>query len=73
VEVWYTFNLGPLRLGEEKRKKIETTEVKYNGLPITMGGHKKSQCMKTLRRTYSAQTPAKQNHSLASSFLDSNK
>jgi len=30
-----------LRIGEEKRrKKIETTAAKYNGLPITMGGHK---------------------------------
>jgi len=38
-----------LRLGEGKkkkerrkkeRKKIETTAAKYNGLPITMNGHK---------------------------------
>jgi len=30
-----------MRLGEEKeeRRKIETTGVKYNGLPITVGGH----------------------------------
>jgi len=28
-----------LRLGEEKRKNIETTAAKYNGLPITMGSH----------------------------------
>ena len=26
---------------EERTRKIETTGVKYNGLPITMGGHKK--------------------------------
>jgi len=29
------------RIGEEKRRKIETTAAaKYNDLPITMGGHK---------------------------------
>jgi len=44
VEVWQTSNLRRLRLGEEKKidrkKKIEeTTGQKYNGLPITMGGH----------------------------------
>ena len=35
MEVWWTSNLRPLRLGEEKRrrKKIETTGQKYNGLP----------------------------------------
>ena len=27
------------RIGEEKRRKIETTAAKYNDLPITMGGH----------------------------------
>jgi len=36
-----------LRLGKEKkkerrRKKIETTAEKYNGLPITMGGDNNS-------------------------------
>jgi len=45
VEVWYTSNLRPLRIGKEKRrtkkKKIETTAAKYNGLPITVGGHNK--------------------------------
>jgi len=25
---------------EERRKKVGTTGVKYNGLPITMGDHK---------------------------------
>jgi len=30
VEVWQTYNLRPLRLGEEKRKKIEITGQKYN-------------------------------------------
>jgi len=25
---------------EERRRKIETTAAKYNGLPITAGGHK---------------------------------
>jgi len=39
LEVWWTSDLRPLRLGEEKkerrRKKIETTAVKYNGLPYT--------------------------------------
>jgi len=25
----------------KRRKKIETTGIKYNGLPITMGGHNK--------------------------------
>jgi len=24
---------------EEEKRKIETTAAKYNGLPITMGGH----------------------------------
>jgi len=24
---------------EEERKKVETTVAKYNGLPITIGGH----------------------------------
>ena len=36
VEVWQTFNLRRLRLGEEKkerRRKIEITGQKYNGLP----------------------------------------
>jgi len=28
-----------------KRIKIETTGVKYNGLPITMGGHKKHKAL----------------------------
>jgi len=32
-EVWQTSDLRPLRLGEEKKKKIETTGQKYNGLP----------------------------------------
>ena len=51
-EVWQTSNLRPLRLGEKKRrnkergkkderKKTETTAAKHNGLPITMGSHKK--------------------------------
>ena len=41
VEVWYTSNLRPLRLGEKKeeRKKKVTTVAKYNRLPIAMGGH----------------------------------
>jgi len=26
---------------QEERRKIETTWVKYNGQPITMGGHNK--------------------------------
>ena len=39
-EVWQTSDLRPLRLGEEKKKKIErrkkeTTGQKYNGPPIT--------------------------------------
>ena len=43
VEVWQTSDLWPLRLGEEKKKKEgrkETTGQKYNGPPITQGGHK---------------------------------
>jgi len=44
VEIWWPSNLRPLRIGEEKKrrrkkKKIITTAAKYNGLPITMGGH----------------------------------
>jgi len=31
-------NFQPLRIGEKKRKTV-TTAAKYNGLPITMGGH----------------------------------
>jgi len=41
------FNFRPLRIGEVKkkkerkeRKKKVTTAAKYNGLPITVGGHK---------------------------------
>jgi len=30
-------NLRPLRLGEENKRKIETTEQKYNGLPYSIG------------------------------------
>jgi len=43
AEVWCTSNLQPLRLGDEKKKKerrkkeIETTEQKYNGLPYYIG------------------------------------
>jgi len=41
MEVWQTFNLPPLRLGEEKKrkkkKKEETTGWKYNGLPYSIG------------------------------------
>jgi len=41
VEVWYTSNLRPLRLGEEKRRRIrrkkQTTGQKYNGLPYYIG------------------------------------
>ena len=37
VEVWQTSNLRPLRLGEEKRKKEETTGQKLNGLPYSTG------------------------------------
>jgi len=38
VEVWQTSNLRPLRTGEEKkRRKIETTGQKYNGLPYSVG------------------------------------
>jgi len=29
------------RRGQNRRKKEETTGLKHNGLPITMGGHKK--------------------------------
>jgi len=29
-------------VGKERRKKKVTTAAKYNGLPITMGGHKYS-------------------------------
>jgi len=36
-EVWQTSNLRPLRIGEEKKKKEETTAAEYNGLPY--GGH----------------------------------
>jgi len=41
VEVWWTSNLRPLRLGKEKkeRRKKETTGQKYNVLPIPQGGH----------------------------------
>jgi len=28
---------------KKKERKIETTAGKYNGLPITMGGHKQSE------------------------------
>jgi len=36
-------SIRPLRIGEEKEeeRKIKITGRKYNGLPITMGGHKK--------------------------------
>jgi len=37
VEVWQTSNLRRLRLGEEKKKKEETTRQKYNGLPYSIG------------------------------------
>ena len=37
VDVWQTSNLRQLRLGEEKRKKEETTGQKYNGLPYSTG------------------------------------
>jgi len=37
VEVWQTSNLRRLRLGEEKKKKEETTWQKYNGLPYSIG------------------------------------
>jgi len=41
VEVWQTFNLGRLRLGEEKRRKKkqeeEATGLKCNGLPYYIG------------------------------------
>jgi len=43
VEVWQTFNLRWLRLGEEKKKErkkeeeIEITGQKYNGLPYYIG------------------------------------
>ena len=37
VEVWQTSNLRRLRLGEEKKKKKETTGQKYNGLPYSIG------------------------------------
>jgi len=37
VEVWQTSNLRRLRLGEEKKKKEETTGQKYNGLPYSIG------------------------------------
>jgi len=38
VEVWQTSNERPLKIGGEKgrrkrKKKIETTAAKYNGLP----------------------------------------
>jgi len=29
--------------GKKRRRKIETTAAKYNGRPITMGGHKQMQ------------------------------
>jgi len=39
VDVWQTFNLQRLRLGEEKKKEEEeqTTGQKYNGLPYSIG------------------------------------
>jgi len=39
VEAWQISNLRPLRLGEEKEKRIEeeTTGQKYNGLPYSLG------------------------------------
>jgi len=36
VEVWQTSSLRWLRLGEEKKKKEETTGQKYNGLPYSI-------------------------------------
>jgi len=37
VEIWQTSNLRPLRLGEKKRRrKIEITGQKYNGLPYSI-------------------------------------
>jgi len=49
-------NLGPLRIVEEKRKrrKIEITGVKYNGLPITMGGHNKTMARSVYSKTHAA-------------------
>jgi len=35
---------------KERKKKEETTGVKHNGLPITMGGHKKLSSI--VRATY---------------------
>jgi len=39
VEVWQTYNLRRLGLGEEKKeiKKEVTTGQKYNGLPYSIG------------------------------------
>jgi len=40
VEVWQTFNLRRLRLGEEKEKKEEERRnhrAKHNGLPYSIG------------------------------------
>jgi len=31
------------RKQEERRRKIETAAAKYNGKPITMGGHKEEE------------------------------
>jgi len=32
-----------IRRGKKERRKIETTAAQYNGLPITLGGDKKTQ------------------------------
>jgi len=41
VEVCDSMRIGKeKKKEEEKRRKIETTAAKYNGLSITMGGHK---------------------------------
>jgi len=41
----------------KKRKKIETTALKYNGLPITMGGHNKTRIAGRYRLTLPGHTP----------------
>ena len=36
---------------ERRRRKIETTGVKYNGLPITVGGHKNVQMKNAIKKS----------------------